>query len=286
MACNLLFFVCILKFVIGFPWLIAIFSLGAAVGSFLSAFTFRLPKGESVILGRSYCDHCKKKIAWYDNLPLLSYINLRGKCRSCHKKISLRYPAIELVTGVTFVTIFVSLNNCSPQIQTGGTICGWYNYLGLLALPFFLVIASALLSVFIIDLEGQVIPDSLVFFLFLITLFALLFSSTSFLFSHLFAGFLVALFLLVIHLATRGQGMGLGDVKFALFAGTLAGWPLAVIWLYGSFLIGAIAGITLIAVGRARFGARIAFGPFLVISTAVTLIWGQQLTELMIILLA
>lgn len=266
-----------------------IFILGLIVGSFLSAFTYRLPRRIELVFARSFCPQCKKKIAWYDNIPLFSYLNLKGRCRKCHKKISLRYPAIELSTGLSFVVIFFIVVNCAAALQAGffrGTAsCGWVLNLGISTLPFLLLVASSLVAIFVIDLERQIIPDSLVFFLFLITIFALLLTSSPTLFTSLATGFGAALFLLLVNLVTRGRGMGLGDVKFALFAGTLVGWPQVLVWLYGAFIIGAVVGLTLIALGKAKFGKHIPFGPFLVVSLFITLIWGNSLANLLLFLI-
>jgi len=176
-----------------------LFVLGLVVGSFIGNYTYRAPKGKSFFLGRSICDSCQVNLSWFDNIPLLSYLILRGRCRNCQRKISSRYPLIELATGLLFVGIFLALK---PQAVT---------------LAFYLLVVSGVVGVFVIDLEEQIIPDGLVFFLLTVTfLFLLIFSST--LFTHLATGFLAATFLLCLHLATRGKGMGLGDVKFGYLA--------------------------------------------------------------------
>lgn len=269
--------------------LILIFILGLIIGSFLSALTYRLPKGKSVFYGRSFCPHCKKKIVWFDNIPLLSYILLKGRCRRCHKRISWRYPAIEFATGLSFVAIFTLLNNCTTTFRglpfKGGALCSLSEHLGFFSLPFFLLVVSALIVIFVIDIENQIIPDRLIFFLFLITFFLLLFSSSPTLFTHLLSGFTAASFMLLIHLATHGRGMGLGDVKFALFAGTLLSWPQTVVWLYTSFVIGAIIGVILVALRKAKFGKQIPFGPFLIISLFISLIWGNPFTDWLVFMM-
>lgn len=254
--------------------IIFIFTLGAVVGSFLSAYTHRWPRGESVSYGRSYCPNCRKKIPWHDNIPLLSYFLLKGKCRNCRKKISLRYPLIEFFTGIVFTVIYYFLQNCS--IYPLSAICGWQELLGGYALPFLLFTASALLAIFVIDFEEQLIPDRLAFLLFGTSFLLIVLSPTPDLYNRLLTGFSLAVFLLLLHLVTRGRGMGLGDVKLALFGGFFFNWPLALVWVYSSFVIGAAVGLLLIALDKAKFGKQIAFGPFLVISFFVTLFWGEQ----------
>jgi len=239
--------------------LLAIF--GLVVGSFLGAYTFRYPRGISVLRGRSVCPKCKKNLVWYDNIPVLSFVLLKGRCRECGKKISLRYPLIELATALGFVGI-------------------WFLFLEPVFLVFLILIFSLLVAVFVIDLEQKIVPDELVFTGFGLTVFYLLLISPSTLFTSLAAGFGAALFLLLVHLATRGRGMGLGDVKFAVFAGTLLGWPMMPVWLFTAFLTGAVVGTILVLAKKVSFGKQIAFGPFLVISLIFVFIWGEKFINL------
>jgi len=239
--------------------LLAIF--GLVVGSFLGAYTFRYPRGISVLRGRSVCPKCKKNLVWYDNIPVLSFILLKGRCRECGKKISLRYPLIELATALGFVGI-------------------WFLFLEPVFLVFLILIFSLLVAVFVIDLEQKIVPDELVFTGFGLTVFYLLLISPSTLFTNLAAGFGAALFLLLVHLATRGRGMGLGDVKFAVFAGTLLGWPMMPVWLFTAFLTGAVVGTILVLAKKVSFGKQIAFGPFLVMSLIIVFIWGEKFINL------
>ena len=239
--------------------LLAIF--GLVVGSFLGAYTFRYPRGISVLKGRSICPKCKKNLAWHDNIPVLSFLLLKGRCRNCSKSISLRYPLIEIATALGFVGIWF----LSPEP---------------VFLIFLILIFSLLVAIFVIDLEQKIVPDELVFAGFGLTVFYLLLISPSTLFASLAAGFGAALFLLLVHLATRGRGMGLGDVKFAVFAGTLLGWPMMPVWLFTAFLTGAFVGTILVLAKKVSFGKQIAFGPFLVISLIIVFIWGEKFINL------
>jgi prepilin signal peptidase PulO-like enzyme (type II secretory pathway) len=253
-----------------------IFVLGLLVGSFLANYTYRAPRGKSVFKGRSNCPKCKKKIAWYDNIPLVSFILLRAKCRSCGKSISPRYFIIELATGLGFFGIFLISCKC----MGGLTSYDWIKSLGILSPPFLLLIFSILLSIFVIDFEHQIIPDELVNIAFVLIFVVLLFSSKDTFFAHLASAFLASVFLLLLHLITQGRGMGLGDVKFALVGGILLGWPATMYWMFLSFVIGAVAGIILISFGKAKFGKHIAFGPFLVIALVITFVYGDLLGKL------
>ncbi len=257
---------------------LALFVFGLIAGSFLSAYTYRAPLGKSVKKGRSICPRCKKKISWYDNIPLLSFLLLKGKCRNCKKKISFRYPLIELTTAMGFVGVYYLLSAC--RITSLSLICDWKTKLGPIAPLFFLLIFLILLSIFIIDVEKKVILDELSFAGLALVFFVLLSIHPSDLFIHLVSGFGAALFLLLIHILTSGKGMGLGDVKLALFLGTLVGWPLVVVWLFVAFLTGAVIGTILLLGRKIAFGKHIAFGPFLVLALIITLIWGERLLNL------
>ena len=226
---------------------VILFVLGLVFGSFISALTWRYPRGISVKKGRSVCPKCRKQIAWYDNIPLLSYILLGGKCRNCRKPISWRYPVIELATGIGFLLI-------GPQIL-------W------------LIIFCILEIIFIIDFEHQIIPDSFVFAGFFFSLFLI----TDLLFGSLFAGFLAATLLVLIHLFTKGRGMGLGDVKFAVLGGILVGLRLLPVWFFLAFLTGAAVGIILILGRKAHLKSQIAFGPFLVAGIPLALLYGEEI---------
>jgi prepilin signal peptidase PulO-like enzyme (type II secretory pathway) len=245
-------------------FLFAIFILGICLGSFVSAFSWRYPRSISVIKGRSLCPNCKHRINWYDNIPLLSYIFLGGKCRNCKKPISWRYPLIELSTGIGFLVIF----------RLTGDI-------GLAAIAVYFALFCLLELIFIIDLEHQIIPDDFIFVgLAGIIFYTILFTPASF-FPALFSGLLVATLLMLVHLFTKGRGMGLGDVKFAVLGGMLVGLNLSLIWLFVAFLTGGLAGIILILSRRAGLKDKIAFGPFLVAAIPITLVWGQKIITLM-----
>ncbi len=243
-------------------------------GSFLGVVTWRLPKKESYIGGRSKCPSCRREIYWYDNIPLLSFVFLGGKCRFCKKTISWRYPLIEAVTACLFVVFGQVLKTC--QIET---VCNWKNALGFFSFPFLMAIILLTVAILVIDLEKGIIPDELIFFGFILTLLALVFGKQTNFYAHLFAGFLSALVLLCIHLITKGKGMGLGDVKYAIFGGTLLGYPASIIWLFLAFLTGGAASIILILTGRKDIKSRIAFGPFLAMSFLLTLLTGGKLLE-------
>ena len=213
--------------------------LGLVVGSFVSAITYRIPRGLGFIKGRSFCDNCKKELRWFDNIPLFSFLFYRGSARCCKKRISIRYPLIELATLLGVVVIW----SLSSSLV-------------------FVVLYLLTLTILIIDLEHQYIPDELSFAI------LLLFLLTSYhpLFSSLFAGFLCAFLLLLIHLSTRGRGMGLGDVKLAIALGAWLGLEKGLTWLMTSFILGGIVAFFLLILRKAKLKTKIAFGPFLIIA--------------------
>ena len=225
---------------------IFLFILGLMVGSFVNVLADRLPRGESVLWGRSRCDHCKKPLRWYELIPVLSYIIQSGRCRRCHKRLSVQYPVIELVTGVGFVLLY-------PH-----------------HISFYLLFIS-LLVIFVADLKYQIIPDSMIVLGVLGALWA-------------GAYFLPAIgsfaFLYLVWALTRGKGLGFGDVKFAFLMGLLLGFPGVVIAFYVAFLTGAACGVILMVARYKTWKSKIAFGPFLVLGTVVALIWQPQLTAL------
>lgn len=246
--------------------------LGVSVGSFLNVLIDRLPRGEQIFKGRSYCESCKKTLAWYDLIPLFSWISLRGHCRYCAASLGIYYPLVELTTGILFVSAFITHPGGVPSFFT---------------LPYSLFIFSTLIVIFFADLKYQIIPDEVVFpaiavaFIFQLVDYKLaspvgglsIISLTNPLFSALGA----ALFFLSLVLLTRGRGMGVGDVKLALLIGLLLGFPGIIIALYLAFLTGAILGVILVLLGKKRFGQKIPFGPFLVGATFASLFWGTAL---------
>ena len=241
--------------------LILFFITGLAFGSFLGALTYRLPRKESFVGGRSRCDRCRAEIKWYDNIPLLSFLVLQGRCRNCLKPISIRYPLIELATALGVVGIYI-LNRQFPI--------------------FLIIILLITISIFVIDFEKKIIPDELIFLGLGVTSVALLLGWNGPFYLHFFGGFASGFFLLLVHLITGGRGMGLGDVKYALFPGTILGWPLSIVWLFISFLTGAGVGAILIILGKAKLGKHIAFGPFLALSFIITAVFGRVLIKWLI----
>jgi prepilin signal peptidase PulO-like enzyme (type II secretory pathway) len=239
-----------------------LFVTGLIFGSFLAAFSWRYPRDISISKGRSSCPHCHHQLAWYDNIPLVSFLLLMGKCRYCRKKISFRYPTIELLTGLGFLFI-------------------WSMHLSIFYTAFYLAVFSVLVAVFIIDWEHQIIPDSLVFILLILTFVKYFAYNDTGIYGAILTGLLSALFLLMLHIVTKGKGMGLGDVKFAVFGGLFLGSEKVFLWFLFAFLTGALYGIILISVRKAKLKDHVAFGPFLIISLILVEVFFDNLVQIL-----
>jgi prepilin signal peptidase PulO-like enzyme (type II secretory pathway) len=158
-----------------------------------------------------------------------------------------------------------------------------YEFVGIGSVGYFILLLALFClfsAIFVIDLEKQIIPDSLVFACYILILFWFLFSGNGDFFKQVGSGYFAALFLLLLHLVTKGKGMGLGDVKLALVGGTVLGLSMSLVWLYLAFLTGSLVGIILILLRKASFGRPIAFGPFLIFAFWLTVFWGEYIVRL------
>lgn len=243
--------------------LFIIFFIGLCVGSFLNVLIDRLPREESIIKKRSYCESCKHKLAWYDLIPLLSFVMLSGKCRYCGFPISFYYPTVELITGVLFVLTFFFLPGES--------------------ILYYLFIVSSLITIFFIDLKYGIIPDKIVYPSIFLTFVFIALNTQYLILNTLLSAFGSFLFFLFLWAITRGRGMGFGDVKYTFLMGLILGFPNIVVGLYVAFLTGAIVSLILVLWGKKKLkGSTIPFGPFLVFGTIVALFWGDILMRMVL----
>lgn len=251
-----------------------LFIFGLAIGSFLSVVIYRLRSGGSALKGRSRCDHCKKKIHWYDNIPLLSYILLGGKCRFCKKKIALDNLILELLMGLQFVWIYWLLK---VNFSFFGHLEGFYS---LSLLIYWLILFSGSLTIAVYDIKYRLIPGEVLWPLVGIA-FARLF------FSHQWQVLITALgsslFLFSIGYISKKlmkkETMGFGDVQLALLMGLVLGWPLILVAFFIAFLTGAGVGVILILVNIKKFKDKIAFGPFLLLGMLIAKLWGAKIWQ-------
>lgn len=231
--------------------------LGAVVGSFLNVVITRLPRKESVVTPPSRCLACMAPIRWFDNLPLLSYLWLKGRCRECGSRIGWRYPVVEGVTAVVFA---LSLRHfgLTPALLPA------------------LLLLSALVAITAIDLEHGLIPDRItlpgigVGFL------------TGFLTPRLFwgdslMGILIGGGIFFVIILLSGGGMGGGDMKLAAMVGAFLGWKLMLVALFFGVFLGGVVAVTLLLSGRRRRKDPVPFGPFLAVGSTVSLFWGEGL---------
>lgn len=237
-----------------------VFLFGLVIGSFLNVVIDRLPSGENIVWERSRCDFCKKKLRWYELIPVVSYVLLGGRCLRCKKHLSPQYPIVELVSGVGFVFLFL-------HAQTTG------------AFVFATTIFCLLLSFFVIDIKHQILPDQIMIALFLGIAAMAYFVSPEQRIANFWAGIGAGMFFLLLWLITKGRGIGFGDVKLSFLLGFLLGYPGIIISLYTAFLTGAISGVILIVSRRAKMKSRIAFGPFLIAGATVASLWGEKIWE-------
>lgn len=247
--------------------------LGLAIGSFLGMLTYRLPRGIP-LSGRSFCPHCKKKIRWFENIPVLSFVFLLGRCGRCGKNISWRYPLLELSTAGLFMATGLFWQSLAP---VNGVAYQFKELLGLQSLFLYLLLLTLATALFVVDLEFKLLPDSLLLYSLFSIFYFLFFLPSPLLFHHLLVGAISSTLFLLLFLATRGRGMGFGDVKLAFILGSLLGWPEILTWLFLAFLTGALVGIILILLGKAQFGQHIPFGPFLIFGAVVAFGFGEIL---------
>lgn len=247
-----------------------IFILGLSIGSFLNVCIYRLPRGESLLHPPSHCPRCGNLIKWHDNIPLLSYLLLKGRCRYCSSHISFRYPLVEALTGIFFLFSF------------------FHQFLGSFTTPLFLsflkdlIFICFLIPVFFIDLEHRIVPNPLSYGL-LISGLLFSFLTGSFFPGLIGLGIGGGIFLIIRFLGAfflKAESMGMGDVKLAAGIGAFLGWRGTLVCLFLAFLLGAMVAILLLLTRVKRRKDRIPFAPFLVAAALISLFWGSKLLSL------
>lgn len=231
---------------------VLVFSLGTVLGSFLNVVIYRLPRGLSLVTPGSRCPHCQTPIRPRDNIPLLSFVILRGQCRACRAPISWRYPLVEAVGGLLLAALWIRFAPAAAWLPLGaGT-----------------VFTLMLLAVFFIDLDRQIVPNAITY-------------------PGLAAGVLLAIpqgrvgpallaaagagaFFLLVAIVSRG-GMGGGDIKLAAMMGAFLRWPAIAVALLLAFTLGAAAGVLLLAFKKRSRKDPIPFGPALATGGVIAL---------------
>ena len=239
---------------------IFIFLFGAAIGSFSNVCIYRLPKKLSIISPPSQCPNCGKNISPFDNIPIISFLILRGRCRYCQSPISWRYPIVELITGLIFLSLYLNFR-ISPQFFIYALLC------------------TSLIIIAFIDLEHKIIPD-------VITLPGIIIGLTlSLTMPHItlinsIKGLLIGggLFY-AIAIISRG-GMGGGDIKLIAMVGSFLGWKNVLLTIFLGSLFGSIVGIVLIILKKKNRKDMVPFGPFLSLGAIISIFFGRDLIYL------
>ena len=269
-------------------FLTGVFVFGLLIGSFLNVVILRLPARleydwrcqckellhiedpnidsdappPGIMWSRSHCPKCSHQIKSYENIPLISYLFLRGRCSTCKTPISKRYPLVETATALMFLTVAMHLG---PTIQ-------------LLAA---LGLTAVLIALAVIDYDHQLLPDDLTFLLLWAGLFASLFNIFTDPVSSIIGALAGYLSLWCVYhafrLLTGKEGMGYGDFKLLAALGAWLGWQMIPLVILLSSLVGAVIGLTMIALKRHKSSQPIPFGPFIAVAGWIALLWGDQI---------
>lgn len=251
-----------------------IFLLGLGIGSFLNVLVLRLGTGRGVVATRSHCFACGKTLAWYELIPLVSFLIQKGRCRKCGSRISWQYPVVELLTGMLFVTIasktFLSYSVESFNLVEFFTL----NSMPLLTFAYWVVIFSILLAISIYDVRHMIIPNQFVYtFIALAFIFPI---EVGFQYRVL-SGVGAFAFFAFLWLVSRGRWMGFGDAKLALGIGFLLGPVNTALAVVLSFWFGTLIAIPLLVLGKKGRKSHIPFAPFLVIGAFTSWLVGRQM---------
>jgi leader peptidase (prepilin peptidase)/N-methyltransferase len=238
-------------------------AFGSVLGSFLNVCIYRLPRGKSVVWPASACPHCGRRLAWFENIPIVSYLALRGRCRTCAGSIAGRYPLVEALTAIMF-----------------GLAWWYYGPTPLLASR--LVFGSALIVLFAIDLEFHLLPNAITlpgivagFVFSLITEPGWLAS----LFGVLVGGGVLYALAEIYYRVRHEEGLGMGDVKMLAMIGAFIGWKLTLVALMMASLAGSAIGLMLIATGRGGMKHALPFGTFLALGAAAAATVGPAMLD-------
>ena len=246
--------------------LAATFLFGTIIGSFLNVVILRLPDpGTSIVFPSSHCPKCKKSLSWYENIPILSYLVLGGKCSHCKVSISPQYPIVELLTGLLAVAVIANFG------------------LSLSALGFFLFCA-ALVTIIWIDLHHQIIPDVIslpgIIFGFAFSFVSFFVTWQESLIGLLAGGGIFYAVSYSYYLLRRQEGLGGGDIKLLAMLGAFLGWQSLLFIIFASSVTGTVAGLFAMRSQKKGGATRIPFGPFLAVSGLFYLFFRPQVQQL------
>ncbi len=241
---------------------ILIFILGLIVGSFNNVCIYRIPRNESIIYPASHCPKCRSSIKPIDNIPLLSYILLKGKCRNCGSKIPIQYPVVEFLTGIIYIFIFLIY----------GLTLQWLIYI---------ILSSTLIIIAFIDLNEQIVPDIIslpgIVIGLILSFFVPYISFINSVLGVVVGGGIIFIIGLAGSVIFKKEAMGGGDVKLAAMIGAFLGWKYTIISLFLGFFLGALVGIFLILSKIKSREDMVPFGPFIALGSFITLLWGEKI---------
>jgi len=238
-----------------------VFIIGACIGSFLNVCIYRIPAGLSIVHPSSRCPKCGTQIRWWQNIPIASWLFLRGKCAACKVKISVRYLLVEILTGLLFLKIF------SMFVFLPATLVFWTFVAALVVLTF-------------IDLDHQIIPDVISLpgiILGFVTVSLTPLSWSNSLLGILLGGGSLWLIAIIYEFLTKNEGMGGGDIKLLAMIGAFLGWKAILPIIFISSCLGTLVGVPLMLRQHAGGKLAIPFGPFLSVAALIWLFWGGVL---------
>ncbi len=247
--------------------------MGACLGSFANVCIYRLPKTKQIISGRSFCPKCKKKISWYDNLPIISFLFLSGKCRKCKKVIPLRYLIVELITGISFLLIYLNFEN-------------------LYTITFLSILSLILIMIFFIDLENFIIPDSLNFIIMGLALLknflpnfntSLIHEINQSIIGGMVGYLSIWLIIYLYKTFKKIDGMGFGDAKLMAGIGLLFGWQSIPFILFVASILGLIFVVPSLIKKQKTMRTEIPFGPFIIAACLIYFAQGDLLYSLILV---
>jgi len=257
---------------------IIIFVLGLCFGSFVNMLVYRTAERYELKVcqvykvhqvknkSRSFCDYCGRQLKWYENIPVFSWLILKGRTKCCHKKLPLSYPIVEMLMGILFLIYYFKFNIFENNIL--------FWILGL-------IIIVLLMFSTVFDLKYMILPDfSTVILIILAVIF--LFVETPCVASlqdNILSALVASGFLLILNLITKGNGMGMGDVKLAVFMGLFLGYPKTIIAFYVAFIVGAIWGLILMIFKKATKKSQVPFGPFMILGFFVAWWFGNLILK-------
>lgn len=249
-----------------------VFIFGAVIGSFLNVCIYRLPRSLSVVFPSSGCPSCGSTIRFYDNIPIISYLLLRGRCRKCRSGISWVYPLVEFLNASLYVLTYYK-----------------FFYYSVWVVAAYFVFISALIVITFIDLEHMIIPDRITLpgiplaFVVGAAILPDPFSRMDSLgivqafIGLIFGGGFFYLIAVAGEAVFKKPAMGGGDIKLMALVGGILGWKGVVLTTFAGSLIGSVVGILLILIKGRSWGSKLPFGPYLVAGSVVSLFWGQEL---------